>query len=71
MNIDADLGAAAWRTSSYSGNGQTCVEIAFLGDGNIAMRDSKDRGGSVLVFTPAEWDAFVNGVHAGEFAHPD
>jgi hypothetical protein len=60
-----DLAAAAWRKSSHSGS-NGCVEIAFL-DGQIAMRDSKDRGGPVLQFTHKEWEAFLGGVRAGEF----
>ncbi len=57
--------AAPWRKSSRSGvNG--CVEVAFV-DGKVAVRDSKDRHGPVLVFTPAEWEAFVGGVRDGEF----
>jgi hypothetical protein len=43
-----------------------CVEVAFVG-GQVAMRNSKDRSGPVLVFTPAEWEAFVSGVRDGEF----
>lgn len=35
--------------------------------GIIAVRDSKDRGGPVLTFTPTEWDAFTAGVRGGEF----
>ncbi len=33
----------------------------------VAVRDSKDRQGPVLTFTPAEWRAFVVGVRSGEF----
>ncbi len=33
----------------------------------IAVRDSKDPGGPVLDFTPAEWRAFIAGVRDGEF----
>lgn len=64
-----------WRKSSFSGNnGGDCVEIAELrgvvdGPGHkagqadlVAVRDSKDPEGPKLFFTPAEWDAFVNGV---------
>lgn len=47
------------------------VEIAFVPhtDGNtyIAMRNSKQPDGTVLVFTESEWDAFVQGAKAGEF----
>ena len=52
-----DLAAAAWRKSSRSGS-NGCVEIAFL-DGQIAVRDSKDRSGPVLQFTHREWEAFL------------
>jgi len=33
----------------------------------ITMRDGKDPHGPKLVFTPAEWEAFVLGVKDGEF----
>ena len=33
----------------------------------ITIRDGKNPGGPKLVFTPAEWDAFVAGVKDGEF----
>jgi hypothetical protein len=61
-----DLSSAAeWRKSSLSGvNG--CVEVAVV-DSRVAVRDSKDRGGPVLLFTPLEWEAFVGGVRNGEF----
>lgn len=55
-----------WRRSSYSNNG-TCIEVADLPDGGWMVRDSKDPASPVLTFTPAEWDAFVHGVKAGEF----
>jgi hypothetical protein len=35
-----------------------------------AMRNSKYPDGTVLVFTPSEWDAFLQGVRAGEFDEP-
>lgn len=57
-----------WRKSSHSnGNGGNCVEVAELPEGGRAVRDSKDRSGPVLVFTAAEWAAFVAGVRDGEF----
>jgi hypothetical protein len=63
-----DLAGAVWRKSSRSnGNGGDCVEVADLPDGSRAVRDSKDRSGPTLLFTPAEWQAFVEGVKLGEF----
>jgi transcriptional regulator with XRE-family HTH domain len=44
--------------------------VAFLDSGRVAMRDSKDPEGPVLVFTAGEWAAFVNGVRGDEFARP-
>jgi hypothetical protein len=40
--------------------------VANLADA-VAVRDSKNKTGPVLVFTPAEWSAFVEGAKAGEF----
>lgn len=53
-----DLSRAQWRKSSYSGNSGNCVEVADLGQ-TIAVRDSKDSNGPVLMFTLNEWQLFV------------
>ena len=42
------------------------VAFAILDD-QVAVRDAKDRAGPVLVFSAAEWEAFVVGVRGGEF----
>lgn len=60
-----DPSRATWRKSSRSGAGGNCVEWADLG-GAVAVRDSKNPTGPVLVFTPGEWAAFVEGVKHGE-----
>jgi len=57
-----------WIKSSFSGpTGGNCVEVAFLAGGQIAVRNSRDASGPTLVFTSAEWDAFLRGARGGEF----
>lgn len=64
-----DLSELAWQKSTRSNN-SGCVQVAFCGDGRIAVRDSKDPEGPVLMFTPYEWEAFLGGVQDGEFNLP-
>jgi Domain of unknown function (DUF397) len=65
--IRVDLTKAQWQKSTRSGpNSDNCVEVAFV-DGAIAVRDSKRVDGPILLFTAAEWDAFVGGAKDGEF----
>jgi hypothetical protein len=63
-----DLSSAIWRKSSRSGS-NGCVEVALL-DAHVAIRDSKDRQGPVLVVTTAEWEALLARVRAGELDLP-
>ncbi|MEU4229330.1 MULTISPECIES: DUF397 domain-containing protein [Nonomuraea] len=59
--------AATWQKSSFCNGASSCVEVAPLADGNVALRDGKEQDGPVLVFTPSEWAAFTAGVRDGEF----
>lgn len=61
------LREGAWFKSSFSNGSQTCVEVAFLDGGQVAVRDSKNPAGPSLLFNGAEWDAFVAGARGGEF----
>ncbi|MEV4121290.1 DUF397 domain-containing protein [Micromonospora sp. NPDC049645] len=56
-----DLTGADWRTSTRSSGNGNCVEVATV-DGQVAVRDSKDRSGPVLAFGATAWHAFVSGV---------
>ena len=62
------LSEPAWQRSSHCSS-NSCVEIALLGT-QAAVRDSKDKHGPMLVFTKAEWDAFLEGARNGEFDPP-
>ncbi|MFE6663824.1 DUF397 domain-containing protein [Streptomyces sp. NPDC057697] len=59
-----------WFTSSYSGNGGQCIEVAanLVGSfGVVPVRDSKNPGGPVLRASATSFASFVAGVKAGEF----
>jgi hypothetical protein len=58
--------APVWRKSSYTANGN-CVEVASFAE-RILVRNSRAEHGPALVFTQAEWKAFLDGVADGEFA---
>jgi hypothetical protein len=53
--------------SSFSGaDNPACVEVGLV-IAEVLVRDTKDRRGPVLHFTPDEWTAFVTGVKNDEF----
>ncbi|MGA5303418.1 DUF397 domain-containing protein [Nucisporomicrobium flavum] len=64
--VNVDLTTATFRKSQRSGN-NGCVEVATNLAGVVAVRDSKDVAGPVLLFSDAEWTAFVGGVRDGDF----
>jgi Domain of unknown function (DUF397) len=48
-----------WRKSTYSdGNGGQCVEVASAD--RVQVRDTTDRDGGTLEFTPEAWAAFTD-----------
>ncbi|WP_018658519.1 DUF397 domain-containing protein [Actinomadura flavalba] len=58
--VRRELIGASWRTSSHSGSGDQCVEVADMTGGRHAVRDSKDRSGPVLVVSRTGWRALVD-----------
>ncbi|WP_030057453.1 MULTISPECIES: DUF397 domain-containing protein [Streptomyces] len=49
----------AWVKSSHSGTeGGNCIEVA-PSPSAIHVRDSKDKTGPTLTFSPSAWSAFV------------
>lgn len=63
----SEIDAVTWRKSSYSNPSGNCVEAAELPAGGVAVRNSRHPDGPALVFTRAEWDAFVRGARDGDF----
>jgi hypothetical protein len=56
---DTDL---KWRKASYSSNGGgNCVEVGEARHG-VLVRDTKNRAGVVLRFTPGAWRRFADRV---------
>jgi len=47
-----------WKTSSYSGNTDNCVEVKL--SGTVGVRDTKNRQGGQLTVTAAAWRAAID-----------
>ncbi|SHF31210.1 DUF397 domain-containing protein [Streptoalloteichus hindustanus] len=65
-----EFDGVAWHISTFStSGGGSCVEAGPLGDGSgrVAVRHSRRPEAEVILYSRAEWAAFVAGVKAGEF----
>ena len=61
------LTMARWRKSQASNPSGSCVEMAELPGGTVAVRNSRDKSGPALVYPRAELAAFLLGIKNGEF----
>jgi hypothetical protein len=60
------VGSLTWRKSTRSiGNGQ-CVEAARTSNGCLAMRDSTDKSGPVILISQREWSNFLRKIKVGD-----
>jgi hypothetical protein len=83
MGVEKDMGDGKWFRASGCTGEAACVEVGYAVsqisgevDG-VRVRDTKQvdaqgrHVGPVLEFSLEEWDAFRQGVIAGEFDHPE
>lgn len=59
---EPDLSRAEWHKSSYSSQDGNCVEVARNLPGIVAIRDSKDPNGAMLVIAARGWHCFIRGI---------
>ncbi|MEU7749649.1 DUF397 domain-containing protein [Nonomuraea sp. NPDC049158] len=66
--LAAELAAATWRKATKSGaNGGDCIEVAPLGGGRVALRDTERPDLAPYVVSGSVWAAFMDGAKNGEF----
>ncbi|GAA5068454.1 DUF397 domain-containing protein [Nocardia callitridis] len=65
--MNANTPKTLWFKSSYSSSDRDCVEVAFLEQGAVGVRDSKNPTGPALVFDSRGWDTFTTNVVRGRF----
>jgi hypothetical protein len=61
------LRGVVWHKSCHSNPNGSCLEVAELPDGAVAVRNSRDPAGPALIYTAAEMTAFLLGAKDGEF----
>jgi hypothetical protein len=57
----------SWRTSRASAGAGECVEVAAASP-FVLTRDSRDRSGAILKFTPAQWLSLVERIKKNDIS---
>ena len=55
-----------WRRAATCGNHGSCLEVRKAPNGDYQIRNSS-RPSVILAYTPAEWNAFTQGILSGDF----
>jgi hypothetical protein len=66
MSPQDDLFRLNWRKAKRSIANGSCVELVIAA-GSVAVRDSQDRTGPVLAYSPDTWLSFLREARAGKF----
>jgi hypothetical protein len=66
-SLPVQLRKVRWQKSRYSNSQGSCVEMALLPGGDIAVRNSRDPDGPMLIYTQAEIQALLQGAKDGDF----
>lgn len=64
----AERASLVWIKAQASTSYGQCVQVASA-RGGVAMRDSKDPDGPILLYTRTEFKAFLDGARNGDFDH--
>jgi Domain of unknown function (DUF397) len=59
---DECMSRALWRKSTYSGNGNDCVEAGVAEVGWVLVRDTTNRAAGTLSLPASAWQAFAEGL---------
>lgn len=70
MSTTPCTAGARWFKARASTSASGCVEVAFLEDGYVGLRDAKNTDRPAHIFTAHEWACFLDGARNGEFDPP-
>ncbi|MFF8017039.1 DUF397 domain-containing protein [Streptomyces sp. NPDC007929] len=62
-----EISGVRWVKATASDAIGECVEVAHVNESDVALRNSRFPEGPALVFTRAEFAAFLDGAGRGEF----
>ncbi|MFC4335326.1 DUF397 domain-containing protein [Salininema proteolyticum] len=65
-----DTAEARWERPLKDDGEPGAFEIGFAENGLVALRLAEEPDGDLLIYTPEEWTAFVEGKDDGEFDLP-